>query len=187
MDDSAPRFPIPSANGASGRVASSGDLLPLVYDDLRRLAHGMMHSDGLQTLTATALVHEAWLRVSKSEAPQWENRRHFFGAAAQAMRRILLNRARDKHRLKRGGRHEHVQAEDDVIVAPMPDEDLLALDEALQRLEQEDAAAAEIVSLRFFAGLTWPEIAELTGINERELNRQWTFARAWLKAEITGG
>lgn len=165
----------------------SSELLPDVYNDLRRLARGMMHSDGLQTLSATALVHEAWLRVSKSEQPQWENRRHFFGAAAQAMRRILLNRIRDKNRLKRGGAHEHVLADDDVIIAPMPDEDLLAVDEALQRLEKEDAVAAEIVSLRFFAGLKWPEIAELTGINERELNRQWTFARAWLKTEITGG
>lgn len=167
--------------------ASSAELLPQVYEDLRRLARGMVASNGLQTLTATALVHEAWLRVSKSEQPQWENRRHFFGAAAQAMRRIQLNRARDKNRLKRSGGHEHVQAEDDLIVAPMPDDDLLAVGEALQRLEQEDAVAAEIVSLRFFAGLKWPEIAELTGINERELTRQWTFARAWLKAQITGG
>jgi len=166
--------------------ASSAELLPQVYDDLRKLARGMVASNGLQTLTATALVHEAWLRVSKDDEPRWENRRHFFGAAAQAMRRILINRARDKHRLKRGGAHEHVQAEDDLIIAPMPDESLLAVDEALQRLEQEDAVAAEIVSLRFFAGLKWPEIAELTGINERELHRQWTYARAWLKTEITG-
>lgn len=166
--------------------ANAAELLPQVYDDLRKLARGMVATNGLQTLTATALVHEAWLRVSKDDEPRWENRRHFFGAAAQAMRRILLNRARDKNRLKRGGGHEHVQAEDDVIITPMPDEDLLAVDEALQRLEAEDAVAAEIVSLRFFAGLKWPEIAELTGINERELNRQWAFARAWLKAEISG-
>lgn len=164
----------------------SSELLPGVYDDLRRLARGMMHSDGLQTLSATALVHEAWLRVSQSDGPQWENRRHFFGAAAQAMRRILLNRIRDKHRLKRGGGHEHVPLEDATIIAPMPDDDMLAMDEALQRLEKEDALASEIVSLRFFAGLKWLEIAELTGLSERELNRQWAFARAWLKAEITG-
>lgn len=161
-------------------------MLPLVYDDLRKLARGMMRSDGLQTLSATALVHEAWLRVSKSQEPQWENRRHFFGAAAQAMRRILLNRIRDKHRLKRGGAHEHLPADEVDIAAPMPDDDMLAVDEALQRLEQEDALAAEIVSLRFFAGLTWPEIAEITGMGERELNRQWAYARAWLKTEITG-
>ena len=161
-------------------------MLPLVYDDLRKLARGMMRSDGLQTLSATALVHEAWLRVSKSQEPQWENRRHFFGAAAQAMRRILLNRIRDKHRQKRGGGHEHLPADEVDIAAPMPDDDMLAVDEALQRLEQEDALAAEIVSLRFFAGLTWPEIAEITGMGERELNRQWAYARAWLKTEITG-
>lgn len=165
---------------------SSTALLPIVYDDLRRLARGLIRTDGLQTLTATALVHEAWLRVSKSQEPQWENRRHFFGAAAQAMRRILLNRIRDKHRLKRGGGHEHLPADEVDIAAPMPDDDMLAVDEALQRLEQEDALVAEIVSLRFFAGLMWPEIAEITGMTERELNRQWTYARAWLKTEITG-
>lgn len=162
----------------------SSAMLPLVYDDLRKLARGMMKSDGLQTLSATALVHEAWMRVSKSEEPQWENRRHFFGAAAQAMRRIILNRIRDKHRLKRGAGHEHVQADEVEIAAERPDEELLAVDEALKRLEQEDTLAAEIVSLRFFAGLTWPQIAELTGIGERELNRQWTYARAWLRKEI---
>jgi RNA polymerase sigma factor (TIGR02999 family) len=166
--------------------SSSNTLLPVVYDDLRKLARGLIRTEGLQTLTATALVHEAWLRVSKDNGPQWENRRHFFGAAAQAMRRILLNRIRDKHRLKRGGGHEHLPADEVDIAAPMPDDDLMAVDEALQRLEQEDALAAEIVSLRFFAGLTWPEIAEITGMNERELIRQWTYARAWLKTEITG-
>jgi RNA polymerase sigma factor (TIGR02999 family) len=166
--------------------SSSNTLLPVVYDDLRKLARGLIRTEGLQTLTATALVHEAWLRVSKDNGPLWENRRHFFGAAAQAMRRILLNRIRDKHRLKRGGGHEHLPADEVDIAAPMPDDDMLAVDEALQRLEQEDALAAEIVSLRFFAGLTWPEIAEITGMNERELNRQWTYARAWLKTEITG-
>lgn len=167
-------------------AASSSELLPQVYDDLRKLARGMVAGDAQQTLTATALVHEAWMRVSRDRAPRWESRRHFFGAAAQAMRRILINRARDKHRLKRGGGHEHVPVEDEAIAAPMPDEDMLAVDEALQRLEKEDALAAEIVSLRFFAGLKWPEIAEITGMTERELNRQWTFARAWLKTEITG-
>jgi len=166
--------------------ASAADLLPQVYDDLRKLARGMVAGDSQQTLTATALVHEAWLRVSKDSAPRWESRRHFFGAVAQAMRRILINRARDKHRLKRGGGHEHVLVEDEAIASPMPDEEMLAVDEALQRLEKEDAVAAEIVSLRFFAGLKWPEIAEITGMNERELNRQWAYARAWLKTEITG-
>lgn len=165
--------------------ASSSELLPHVYDDLRKLARGMVAGDAQQTLTATALVHEAWMRVSKDSAPRWENRRHFFGAAAQAMRRILMNRARDKRRLKRSGNHEHVVLEDVEIASPVPDEELLALDEALQRLGKEEALLAEIVGLRFFVGLSWPEIAEMTGVPERELNRQWAFARAWLKTELT--
>jgi RNA polymerase sigma factor (TIGR02999 family) len=166
-------------------AASSSELLPQVYDDRRKLARGMVAGDAQQTLTATALVHEAWMRVSKDTASHWENRRHFFGAAAQAMRRILINRARDKHRLKRGGNHEHVVLEDVEIAAPMHDEELLALDEALERLGKEDAFLAEIVGLRYFVGLSWPEIAEMTGVPERELNRQWAFARAWLRTELT--
>lgn len=160
-------------------------MLLQVYDDLRKLARGMVAGDAHQTLTATALVHEAWMRVSKDAAPRWENRRHFFGAAAQAMRRILINRARDKHRLKRGGNHEHVVLEDVEIAAPAPDEELLALDEALERLAKEDPFLAEVVGLRYFVGLSWPEIAEMTGVPERELNRQWAFARAWLRTELT--
>ena len=167
--------------------ASAAALLTEVYDDLRRLAHGHMAAEsGPQTLTATALVHEAWLRVAKDDGPQWESRRHFFGAAAQAMRRILLNRARDKKRIKRGGEElVRVPLEDAEIIAPVPDEQLLAVDEALAKLAAQDPALAEIVSLRFFAGLRWAEIAEITGQPERELNRQWAFARAWLRAEIS--
>jgi RNA polymerase sigma factor (TIGR02999 family) len=159
-------------------------LLPQVYDDLRKLARGMVMKNGPQTLTATALVHEAWMRVSRDTSPRWENRRHFFNAAAQAMRRILMNRARDKHRLKRGANHEHVDLGDVEIAAPMPDADLLALDEALERLGEADPFLAEVVGLRFFAGLSWPEIADMTGVPERELHRQWTFARAWLRTEL---
>lgn len=164
--------------------ASASALLPDVYDDLRKLARGMVARDGLQTLTATALVHEAWLRVSKDENSKWESRRHFFGAAAQAMRRILLNRHRDKHRLKRGGGHEHVSVDDLPVAAPVPDEQLEAMDEALTRLAQAEPLVAEVVNLRWFAGLKWSEIADLTGMPERELNRLWAFARAWLKTEI---
>ena len=171
--------------GASVDVRTSVELLPVVYDELRKLARGMLASEsGPQTLTATALVHEAWLRVSKSDEPQWENRRHFFGAAAQAMRRILMNRVRDRQRLKRGGVQERVELEDDMIVMPAPDDEMLAVDEALDRLAAADPLGAEIVSLRFFAGMAWTEIAAVTGLSERELNRQWAFARAWLKAEI---
>lgn len=164
--------------------ASSSELLPQVYDDLRKLARGMVAANTQQTLTATALVHEAWMRVAKDTSPRWENRRHFFNAAAQAMRRILINRARDKHRLKRGGNHEHVDLDDVEIAAPMAGADLLALDEALERLGKEEAFLAEMVGLRFFAGLSWPEIAEITAVPERELHRQWTFTRAWLRAEL---
>lgn len=162
----------------------SAELLPQVYDDLRKLARKMMVSHAQQTLTATALVHEAWMRVSKDAAPRWENRRHFFNAAAQAMRHILLNRARDKRRLKRGGDHEHVDVGEVDIAAPVRDDEVLALDEALERLAKEDAFLAEVVGLRYFVGLKWQEIAEMTGVDERELHRQWTFVRAWLRTEL---
>jgi len=172
---------------SSPASTASAALLTDVYEDLRRLARGHMAAEnGPQTLTATALVHEAWLRVSKDGRMQWESRRHFFNAAAQAMRRILLNRARDKKRLKRGGPgQERVPLESVEVIAPAPDDELLAVDEALTRLAAQDPVLAEIVSLRFFAGLTWGEIADLTGLPERELNRQWSFARAWLRAEMT--
>jgi RNA polymerase sigma factor (TIGR02999 family) len=164
--------------------SSSSELLPVVYHDLRKLARGMVARDGLQTLTATALVHEAWLRVTKGEEPRWESRRHFFGAAAQAMRRILLNRHRDKQRLKRGGLHEHVSVDDVPVLAPVPDEQLVAVDEALTRLAVAEPLVAEVANLRWFAGLKWAEIADLIGMPERELNRLWSFARQWLKTEI---
>jgi RNA polymerase sigma factor (TIGR02999 family) len=143
----------------------------------------MRSETGPQTLSATALVHEAWLRVGSDVI--WRSRRYFFSAAAEAMRRILIERARSKARIKRGGELERVELDDVEIVAPTMGEDLLALDEALAKLKCEDPAAAEIVNLRYFAGLKWAEIAEMTGLSERELNRQWEFARAWLRAEMT--
>jgi RNA polymerase sigma factor (TIGR02999 family) len=166
--------------------ASSSELLPQVYDDLRKLARGMVAANAQHTLTATALVHEAWMRVSKDTTPRWENRRHFFGAAAQAMRRILINRARDKHRQKRGGHHEHVNL-DDVEVSPHPGprRSCWRWTEALEQLAKEDPFLAEVVGLRYFVGLKWQEIAEMTGVEERELHRQWTFIRAWLRTELT--
>jgi RNA polymerase sigma factor (TIGR02999 family) len=172
---------------------SSSRLLPLVYEELRRLARGQMAGEsGLQTISATVLVHEAWLRVSRDKDQRWESRRHFLGAAAQAMRCVLINRARDKKRLKRGGEDaERVDLDalgdmDAALVFDAPDEELLAVDEALDRLTAEDALAGEIVRLRYFAGLTWPEIAEVTGMSERDLNRQWAFARAWLRDAMEG-
>jgi RNA polymerase sigma factor (TIGR02999 family) len=159
------------------------DLIPVVYEELRKLARGQMACEsGPQTLSATALVHEAWLRVG-SEV-RWQSRRHFFGAAAEAMRRILIERARAKARLKRGGEFERVDFEDVEIEAQTAGENVLALDEALAKLMREDPDVAEIVSLRYFAGLKWTEIAEMTGLTERDLNRQWEYARAWLRAEM---
>jgi RNA polymerase sigma factor (TIGR02999 family) len=158
-------------------------LLPLVYHKLRQVASEKMNreSDG-QTLQATALVHEAWLRVGGEV--RWQSRRHFFGAAAAAMRRILIERARAKARIKRGGEFVRVDMHEMEIEAPTAGEDVLALDEVLEKFMHEDPEAAEIVSLRYFAGLKWGEIADLTGLTERELNRQWEYARAWLRAEL---
>ena len=158
----------------------------MVYEELRRLARGHMAAEsGPQTLTATALVHEAWLRVEGGGERQWESRRHFFGAAAEAMRRILIGRARQKLAAKRGVRAEHTPLEDLDIPAPSPDEELLAVHDVLDQLTSEDALAGEIVRLRYFAGLAWAEISELTGLSERDLQRQWHFARTWLHAALT--
>lgn len=164
------------------------ELLPVLYDELRNLARGQMaRESGPQTLSATALVHEAWLRISGgSGEPVWQSRRHFFGAAAEAMRRIMIERARGKMRIKHGGDYERVEWCEAEIIAVVPDDNLLALDEALAKLMLDDPMAGEIVSLRYFAGLKWSEIAEMTGMSERELSRQWEYARTWLHAEMTG-
>lgn len=162
----------------------ASELIPVVYEELRKIARGQMSREsGPQTLSATALVHEAWLRVG-SEV-RWQSRRHFFGAAAEAMRRIMIERARSKARMKRGGGDlERVDFAEVEIESPSMPDDLLAVDEALAKLMLEDHEAGEIVSLRYFAGLKWSEIAEMTGLSERELNRQWEYARAWLRAEM---
>lgn len=179
-----PDPPHPESESAPASSASE-DWLPLVYDELRRLARGHMAQErGLQTLTATALVHEAWLQLGNGV--HWESRRHFFGAAGEAMRRILIGRAREKMAIKRGAGAERVSLENLDIVAEAPDEELLAVHEALEKLRVEDALAAEIVTLRYFAGLTWPQLAELLETGERDLRRQWQFARDWLHAEISG-
>ena len=167
-------------NPGDSASMAAGDLSPTIYDELRRLARGHMAAEsGPQTLTATALVHEAWLRISSDgqETRMWQNRRHFFGAAAEAMRRILIDRAREKMAAKHGARAEHTSVEDLDIIAPSPDEELLAVHDALAKLTAEDPLAGEIVSLRYFAGLAWAEIADVTGLSERDLGRQWQFAR----------
>lgn len=156
-------------------------LLPLVYDELRRLAASRLaHEKPGQTLQATALVHEAWLRLSESRAPTWKSKAHFFGAAAEAMRRILVNNARRKQAQKRGGAAARVDLEIVEIAAPIPDERLLALDEALEGLSREDPQAAELVKLRFFVGLSHRDAAEILGQSHTQADQTWLFAKAWL-------
>jgi RNA polymerase sigma factor (TIGR02999 family) len=172
-----------------GEPAASHQLLPLVYEELRRLAAQKLAQETPgQTLQATALVHEAYLRLTGSdqgEAASWENRRHFFAAAAEAMRRVLLDRARDKKRLKRGGDWRRLSLDHANLSLDEPDENILALDEALQKLVEEDPVCADLVKLRFFAGLTLAEAASSLGIARRSADRIWSFARSWLFNELS--
>lgn len=159
-------------------------LLPVVYEELRRLAASRMSMQPAgQTLQATALVHEAWLRISK-ENHHWENRQHFFAAAAEAMRRILVDQARRKLRLKRGGPQERVSLDAVDIAIETEPEELLRVHEALEKLAQEDTLKAELIKLRFFVGLGIPEAAEILGVSPTTAKRHWTFARAWLYDEL---
>src|SRR4051812_22449815 len=170
----------------SGNAASADQLLPVVYDELRRLAaHKMAGEAPGHTLQATALVHEAYLRlIGPNESKQWEGRGHFFGAAAEAMRRILVDCARAKKALKRGGDLQRVDADEVELASPMPDDELLPLDEALDRLATVDTRAAEMVKLCFFVGLTQEEAAHELGVSISTAERVWGFARAWLLREI---
>jgi RNA polymerase sigma factor (TIGR02999 family) len=172
-----------------GDLHAAAQLLPLVYEELRRLAaHRLAHEAPGQTLQPTALVHEAYLRLLGAEAEaHWDSRHHFFGAAAEAMRRILVENARRKRSLKRGGGAARQPLEEAELLAPEPCEDVLALDEALTAFAATDKVAADLVHLRYFGGLTIPEAAEVLGISPRTANRLWTYARAWLHQRITGG
>ena len=169
-----------------GNDKAADELLPLVYQELRRLAaHKMANEAPGHTLQPTALVHEAWLRLLKpEEQARFENRAYFFGAAAEAMRRILVESARRKKRLKHGGQMERVDLEAVDIPLPMPDDELLALDEALDRLTVIDARAGDLVKLCFFVGLTHEQAAKELGISLATAGRLWRFARAWLLREI---
>ena len=171
-----------------GDPHAAEQLLPLVYDELRRLAaRKLSHEAPGQTLTATALVHEAYLRlVGHGEGPHWDGRGHFFAAAAEAMRRILIDRARDRKRLRRGGSRRRVRIDLDALLVEPPGEDLLDLDEALTALAREDPGAAELVKLRAFAGLTLAQAAEALGIGRRTADRDWAYARAWLCHALAG-
>ena len=169
-----------------GDPHAAEQLLPLVYDALRQLAAQRLAQEKPgQTLQATALVHEAYLRlVGGQTAPSWDSRGHFFAAAAEAMRRILINRARDKKRAKRGGERRRVDLDRIEIALDTSDEQLLALDEALTQLALEDPDAARLVHLRFFAGLTQKDAAAALGLAPRTAARQWAYARAWLYARL---
>jgi RNA polymerase sigma factor (TIGR02999 family) len=171
-----------------GDPHAAGRLLPLVYEELRRLAAAhLAREPGGQTLQPTALVHEAYVRLQGARGePHWDNRGHFFAAAAEAMRRILIDGARRKHRPKHGGGRRRVSGDAAAPSPGMPPEDLLALDEALDKLAKEEPAKAELVKLRFFAGLTMPEVAEALGISLATAERHWAYARAWLYAELKG-
>jgi RNA polymerase sigma factor (TIGR02999 family) len=170
-----------------GDPHAASQLLPLVYDELRKLAsQRLIQEKPGQTLEATALVHEAYLRlVGDQRGQHWDGRGHFFAAAAEAMRRILVDSARRKQRPKHGGGGRRVDADLDLVSAPIRSEDLLALDEALTRLAEESPARAELVKLRFFAGLTVPEAAGVLGISVATAERYWTYARTWLYAEMS--
>ena len=171
-----------------GDPKAAEELLPLVYDELRKLAaHKMANEPPGHTLQPTALVHEAWLRLVASEQQSWQNRAHFFGAAAEAMRRILIGRARRKHTLRRGAGAEHVDVSELEIASPTSDDQLLALNEALDRFAAQEPQKAELVKLRYFVGLKIEEAAELLGISEATAKRWWVYARAWLFEEIRLG
>ena len=172
-----------------GDPTAAEQLLPLVYDELRKLAAAKLaHEKPGQTLQATALVHEAYIRLVDQTTPQqWDNSRHFFAAAAEAMRRILIERARQKQSLKRGGDRERVDLDAaEPVVLPMACDDILGLDEALQKLEQKDPRKAELVKLRFFAGLTTAQAAQALGVSVSTAENDWTYARSWLRLEMGG-
>ena len=168
-----------------GDAQAANELLTLVYDELRRVAaHKMANEAPGHTLQPTALVYEAWLHLGGENQPTWKNRAHFFGAAAEAMRRILVDRARTKQALKRGGNLERVDLDAVELASPMPDDELLALDEALDRLATVDTRAAEMVKLCFFVGLTQEEAAKELGVSLATAERIWGFARSWLLREM---
>jgi RNA polymerase sigma factor (TIGR02999 family) len=164
-----------------GTSAASEELLPLVYDELRRLAGIRMARESAgQTLQPTALVHEAWLQLVGSGARNWQNRAHFFGAAADAMRRILIDKARRKSRLKHGGGQSRLNIDAVELAQTTPDDNLLLINEAVEALGKEDPEQARVVVLKFFAGLTNEEAAESLGVSERTARRQWECAKAWI-------
>ncbi len=170
---------------ANGDSAAAEDLLPLVYEELRKLAaHRMAHESPGQTLQPTALVHEAWLRLVGDDDPKFEGRAHFFAAAAEAMRRILIEKARRKGRLKHGGDLQRIDWENLDVAVATDDDTLLGMNDALDKLATVDATGAELIKLRFFAGMSNVEAARVLGLAERTAKRTWAYARAWLHEEL---
>jgi len=170
-----------------GDFQAADKLIPLVYGELRLLAENKLsHEPPGQTLQATALVHEAYIRLVGNENQKWENRRHFFTAAAEAMRRILIENARRKKSLKRGGNRQRIKLDESILIAPeeIPSGDLLALDEAIEKLTSRDGTKADLVKLRVFAGLTGKQAAEILGISQSKACEDLAYARAWLRLEI---
>lgn len=169
----------------NGNAQAAKELLPLVYDELRRLAALKMAQECPgQTLQPTALVHEAWLRLGGQENQAWNGRPHFFGAAAEAMRRILIDNARRKRALRHGGGQQRLDVQEIEIPVNVLDDDLLAVNEALERFAALDKQKAELVKLRYFTGLTIDEAAEMLGVSAPTAKRWWAYARAWLHKEI---
>jgi RNA polymerase sigma factor (TIGR02999 family) len=169
----------------AGDAQAAEKLLPLVYDELRRLAAVRMAQEAPgQTLQPTALVHEAWLRLAGSSHQHWNSRGHFFGAAAEAMRRILVERARKKARVRHGGQLERVDLDHVTVAAQDNDDTILAVHEALEKLAGQSPQKAEVVKLRYFAGMEHAEIAEALGVSEPTARRHWAYARSWLYAEL---
>jgi RNA polymerase sigma factor (TIGR02999 family) len=168
-----------------GDTKASEELLPLIYDDLRRHAMVQMaHEAAGQTLQPTALLHEAWLRLVGNGSRQWQNRAHFFGAAAEAMRRILIENARRKSRLKRGGDQIRVDSDQIELAATTPDEKVLLINDALEQLQVQDPEKAQVVVMKFFGGRTNREVAESLEVTERTVERHWAYAKAWLFQSI---
>ncbi len=174
-----------SALQGADRKTALAQLLPIVYDELRALAGAyLQHERADHTLQPTALVHEAYLRLLGGQNPPWSNRAHFYRSAAEAMRRILVDHARKRGRLKRGGDRIRVNLSSLGLAADQNLEEILALDESLRRLEEQDPRATDVVRLRFFAGLSVGETAQVLEVSERTVKREWTFARAWLYSDL---
>ena len=168
-----------------GDADAAAQLLPLVYEELRKLAAAKMAKEQPgQTLQATALVHEAWIRLAGGQQQRWDSRRHFFAAAAEAMRRILVEKARRRQRARHGGGLERVDVDEVEIASGVRQDQLIALDDALAKLEQEDPQKAEVVKLRYFVGMSNEQTAETLGLSVATIERHWSFAKAWLFKEI---